>query len=305
MKIVISFIYILICASFINATNFMMITDLGVSAKSIAMGNIDGSSTSAAAIFTNPASLANSKGHSISLFATTIMDQVNYYSISMSARTFAGTVGLGVFEQSTTNIPRTAERAKEDDFDQTIYKIGSFDYKNSVVKASYQVMLTDQLSVGANYSLYSIVFDGYDGSGSNFDLGLYQKFNKLGVSIFAQNIIPNQYVVFSNSNKELLPTSVSTSIICPIKNLTLVPQLKYSKSELLFSSGARYSPGFLPFLSLMAGYKQQLDYSLKRHQKMTVGIELRLFELYLQYAYERSDYYLTDNNNYFSIQYNL
>ena len=36
-----------------------------------------------------------------------------------------------------------------------------------------------------------------------------------------------------------------------------------------------------------------------------VGIELRLFELYLQYAYERSDYYLTDNNNYFSIQYNL
>ena len=305
MNIVISFIYILICTSFINATNFMMISDLGVSAKSIAMGNIDGMSNSSTAIFTNPASLANSKGHSISLFATTIMDQVNYYSVSISTRMFAGTLGLGVFEQSTTNIPKTAQRAKAEDFDQTIYKIGSFDYKNSVVKASYQAMLTKRLSMGLNYSLYSIIFDGYDGFGSNFDLGFYNKFNHFGVSIFAQNILPNQYVQFSNSNKELLPTSVSTSVILPIKTLTLVPQLKYSKSELLFSSGARYSPGFLPFLSLMAGYKQQLDYTLQRHQKMTVGIELRLFELYLQYAYERSDYYLTDNNNYFSIQYNL
>mgnify|MGYP001228521641 FL=1 len=305
MKKLISFCIAIFLTSTLCASNFVMITDLGTSAKSIALGNIDGYSNSASAIFTNPASLTYTKGHSIALFGTTLMDQVNYYSVSFSTRIFAGTLGLGVFEQSTNNIPRTAQKTIEEDLDQTIYQIGSFDYKNSVVKASYQAMLTKKLSMGLNYSLYSIVFDGYDGTGSNFDLGLFYKLNNVGVSVFTQNIIPKQYVVFSNSNKELLPTTVSTSIVYPIKSFTVIPQVKYSKRNVLISSGLRYSPGFLPFLSLMAGYKQQLDYSLEKHQKVTLGLELRLFDLHLHYAYERSDYYLTDNNNYFSIQYNL
>lgn len=305
MKIIILFFIVSLINVHSYATNFMMITDFGASAKSIAMGNIDGYSNGSSAIFTNPASLKKSKGHSLSLFASTIMDQVNYYSFSLTAPLFKGTVGIGVFEQSVNGIPRTDQKSIQEDLDQTIYQVGSFDYKNSVVKASFQTMLSRRLSLGLNYSIYSIVFDGYDGTGSNVDLGLYNQFDRFGLSVFSQNIIPNQHVVFSNSNKELLPTTLSTSIIYPIKNIVIVPQLKYSKTKWLFSSGVRYSPGFLPFLSIMGGYKQQLDYSLEKHQKATLGIELRLFELHLHYAYERSDYYLTDNNNYFSIQYNL
>ena len=55
----------------------------------------------------------------------------------------------------------------------------------------------------------------------------------------------------------------------------------------------------------MTGVRQQLDYSSELQNKQSFGIELTLLELTLNYAYERSDYYLLDHQSYFSLNYNL
>ena len=59
----------LITASVVSATNFVSVTDLGSSARSIALGNVDGYSNSADAVFSNPAALTNVHGLSVSLFS--------------------------------------------------------------------------------------------------------------------------------------------------------------------------------------------------------------------------------------------
>ncbi|RAP25780.1 hypothetical protein DID78_07275 [Candidatus Marinamargulisbacteria bacterium SCGC AG-343-D04] len=288
--------------SFSNAVDFALLTDIGSSAQSIALGNIEGYSAGSDAVFSNPANLSKTSGYSMSVFSTTFMEEINYYNLSMSGKTPFGTVGIGIYESSVTNLPKTKRR---NDSSQTIYTDSYFDFKNSTLKLSYQTQLSPKTSIGASYSYYSINFEKYRGEGINFDVGLVHSTHLYSLSVFTQNLLPHSHVSYSNGKSEALPFYISSTLMYPYRAFQFIPQLKYGQENLLLSCGILYTPPFFAFMDLLMGYKQQLDYTSKRHQKLTFGVSLRLVDIDIHYAYERSDYFLTDHHNYISFNYNL
>ena len=72
-------IFGLLSSTIILATNFVLISDLGTSARSIALGNTLGTSHSAEAIFGNPAALDYVNGYSLSLFSNQCYEQLSEY----------------------------------------------------------------------------------------------------------------------------------------------------------------------------------------------------------------------------------
>ena len=75
-KYLIGFCIYVFSSTITLATNFVLISDLGSSARSISLGNTLGTSHSAEAIFGNPAALNQVDGYSLSLFSTNIMNEV-------------------------------------------------------------------------------------------------------------------------------------------------------------------------------------------------------------------------------------
>ncbi len=286
----------------IYAVDFALISELGSSARAIALGNIEGFSESSTAVFSNPAGLYKSKGYAVSVFSTSIMEEVNYYNVCISGETPFGKVGVGIYEASVLNIPHTEELMNAN---RVIVPESYFDYKNSTLKIAYQTQLRKKTYLGASYSFFNHTYYTINGRGISADVGIVQEFDAMRVSVFAQNIFPFTSVAYSNGNAEKLPLILSTTLEYPYKDLTLYPQLKYGHSMILVSTGVQYNPGFLSFMNFLMGYKQQLDYTNKRHQKLTFGIELQLVGLTVHYAYERSDYFLLDHHTYISFNTNF
>ena len=127
-------------------------------------------------------------------------------------------------------------------------------------------------------------------------MGVLFPFYRSMVSIYTQNIIPNRRVHYSHNASEQLPFISSLSVLIPFYNMTFIPQITYQKSTLLVSSGLSYTPHFLPYIELLTGYKEQLDYVSNKHRKFTFGFGFTLFSLDIYYAYERSDYFFQDHH---------
>ena len=299
------FLIFLTLALPIQAGYYAMITDLGISAQSIGLGNTHGYSDSSEAVFSNPATLKYSKGSSFSLFSAEVMSDIDYLQLSLSTQTDFGSIGVGVYQQKVTNIPATYEYLEATIGMKKIVQVGSYDYKNSMYKISYQHPLGNNGSFGLSYNHYNVTIDSYTGRGNNIDIGFLAPLYQSTISLYAQNIIPNRQVYYSNNSAETLPTIISLTHIIPVKDLTFIPQLSHQRSQLLFSTGLAYKPSFIPYFQLLCGYKQQLDYTAKKHQKFTFGFGLTLFLLDVYYAYERSDYYLKDHTSYISLNYQL
>ena len=289
----------LIITSAVSATNFVMLTDLGSSARSIALGNVDGYNNAADAVFSNPAALTHVNGYSVSLFSSKLMNEVNYFNAALSAKTAYGTIAVGIYEQSVSNIASTSSSSYK------ATQTGSYDFKNTALKLSYQEDIASNLSVAATYSLYTMAVENYSASGSNIDAGILATFNRFSLSIFAQNILLNQTVNFSHNASEVLPFAISTTAIVPFNSFVFIPQLKLTRGHALLSTGASFTPGFLPNLTLNAGYNEKLDYTAQKHSTVTLGASLNLLELDVHVAYERSEHIEMDHNMYASFSYSL
>jgi hypothetical protein len=72
----------------------------------------------------------------------------------------------------------------------------------------------------------------------------------------------------------------------------------------LKSIGVHYRPWFLKLFNLYCGYKEY--YALRDLMNVyTIGLGLNLLGVEFNYAYEKSDHYEFDNNNYFSLSINF
>lgn len=83
--------------SFVIAGNYNDISELGSSAKMIALGTVQGFSNDASSIFENPAQLHHIDNYSVSLFSTTILEEVNYHTLNFAKKTTIGTFGIGYY----------------------------------------------------------------------------------------------------------------------------------------------------------------------------------------------------------------
>jgi hypothetical protein len=286
------------------AVYYNVISELGSSARSIGLGNVDGFSDSATAVFSNPANLYQTKGYSVSFFTANLMNEINYSNFALNTRVGKGIVGVGFYDARVDNLIETAQN---NDTDQTVANVGTFDYKSSIMKLAYQQSLNEKTSLGTSLSFFNHRFAEVKGTGYNLDLGMIHAFEKFKLSIFAQNVLRDMPVSYLNDSAsvEMLPFLFSVSAMYPLNSFEFYPQIKFDRSEALLSTGVLYTPKNWPFLDFMLGYKQQLDALQNKQSRFSLGFGLNLGAVSLYYAYERSDYYLMDNNNYFSIHYVL
>ena len=296
-------IFILLGVQPIQGADFAIISDIGASAQSIGMGNIEGFSKAADTVFENPAGLYRIKNTSVSFFKTTVMEQeVLYHALSIAQKTPMGTIGFGYFETSVYDIAKTKRRITYVPVHEVDYL---FDYKNSIYKLSYQRSLKPGFEIGGSFTSYQHRYYDVNGKGSNIDLGMIWHKRNRELSFLIRNIAPNSKVYYSNPNYdyEPIPTHFVLSGKLPYRTLCVYPQLKKIRSQVLPSLGLSLSPTFIPFINFLTGYKETLDYTYNRVHSWSFGMGLSLYDLQLNYAYERSDYILQDHKSYFSIAY--
>ena len=84
-------------------------------------------------------------------------------------------------------------------------------------------------------------------------------------------------------------------------DLDIMGQYKYDGVNSLVSAGVDYTPSIIMnTLTLSAGYK---EFSVLNNisNTITLGVGLNLFGASLDYAYEKSDHFEYDSNNFASI----
>ena len=297
---------LIICASIMLfsahsfGASYLMITDLGSSAEMIRRGNVEGFSKGSNAIFENPAGLHHINIISTSVFASQIMQEVNYRNISLAFNSGAGVFAFGYMDAGVDNIPLTQMNG------DIVEAIGSFSYMNRIFKVAYQNSVTDQLHLGVSAVGYLNEIYTYTGNGYSIDLGAMYEFSDLSVSLFARNIIPTNVVYTDSadpdySGEEELPLHAIFGISYPFGEMDVLGQFKFDGVNTLMSVGVDYTPSFLlGMLTLSGGYKEfsVLD---SISNTITLGVGLNLFGLSVDYAYEKSDHFEYDANNFASI----
>ncbi len=284
----------------VEAASYLMITDLGSSAEMIRRGNVEGFSYGSNAIFENPASLSNVNVLSTSVFASQIMSEVNYRNVSFAFDSEIGVFAVGYMDAGVDNIVKTKMNG------DVVVADGVFSYKNRVVKFGYQNSLSEEFHVGVNAVGYLNEIHTYNGSGYSLDVGALYSFTSLDVSLFARNVIPTKVMYKDSadttySGEESLPLQVIFGVLYPFGDLDMMGQFKFDGVNTLLSAGLDYTPGFLfNILTISAGYK---EFSVLDNisNTITLGVGLNLFGLSVDYAYEKSDHFEYDANNFASV----
>lgn len=288
------------------AAEYELLTDLGSSAETISLGNVEGFNRSAAGIFENPAGMYRIENASIGLFMTTLMDEVYYKNVSIASRLPVGVVGFGYSEASVFDIPLTAENSVTREF----YVQDTFDYRDSMMKLGYVLEIDPGLAIGGSYVHYSRKFYDISATGANFDLGILYEQPRYSVSLFARNIIPGTQVNFSFADRttasESLPTEIVGSGMYKVTDSTAVyGQYKARKSSGLASAGIKFVPREFASLEFNGGYRQYFVLD-KVKGGLSLGVSLDLMGIRASYGYEKiEDHPQYDNKSYFSVSLSL
>jgi hypothetical protein len=165
--IILIFVFAFSSISNIYTATFDTITDMGASARFIAVGGVDGFGQSASSIFENPAALARIERAGFSFFTATLMNEAKYNQVSLVTETSLGRFGIGYMGVSVSDIPYTGENEQNEFYTKSV-----FDSQNMVLKLAYQNSLAPDLHVGGALVHYEHSFYETSGVGNNLDLGL-------------------------------------------------------------------------------------------------------------------------------------
>lgn len=298
-------ITVIVAAMFISSTvvmgtNYTMITDIGTSAKMIGIGNVQGFSQDADAVFENPASGTYIKDNSVTIFTTTFMNEVTYQKIAFAKHFSFGTMSLGYMSQGVTDVPQTYENDETGQYDV----LDTLNFKRSVYKLGFSRDLTEKLSLGMSVNTYTDSVGSYSSLGRNIDVGGLYKDDTFEMSFQVQNAIPKQYVKFNNNQSEALRYRPILGVKKGFYDVDLYGQYMISEGHGLVSGGLSYRPRIIREISLNAGYK---NYLVEQNVKsgVTLGIGLTLGGMQIHYAYEHSEHVLFNGKHYISAGYNF
>ncbi len=290
----------------VSAADYELASDLGASARSIGLGNVEGFNRSASSVFENPATLQYVESASGSFFTTTLLNEVYYKSIALAGRTPLGVIGVGFQESTVFDIPKTGESAATNEY----YVESYFDYKDTIAKLTYQIDLLSDLSFGASYVHYNRTMASVKAKGGNIDVGLLYAKPNYEVSLFARNANPGGRAVFELGDGsrayETLPTEVVASgRYRVVDGVVGYAQLKSRNEALLKSIAASYTPREFAQLDFRLGYREYLVLNDVKGG-LTAGVGLRLSGIEFDYAFEKlNDHPQYDNKSYFSISMNF
>lgn len=286
MKIFISVLMsVMMICSPILASDYLMLSELGTSAKSIGIGNIQGFDYSSNSIFENPASLGLSRKISLSAFTTNVVGQLNVTAFSASIVSQYGVFGFGYLQGAVDGIFETGSTGLEDN---RFFVQSQFDYRDQTIKLAYSFSPYDSLYLGSNFVYYKKSFGKISGQGMGVEVGAYQQLAEGDISVTVRNLLSTP-VAYSNSQQETLPLQFLISGFYPLWDFSIYSQWKYQSGKNgVFSLGGS-SPVFgIPFLTLSAGYKQfwVLD---AVSSGFTLGASLIFDQFEVNYAFEKGN----------------
>lgn len=304
-KILLGLIGYLIFSSALWSSEALLLTDLGTSAQMIALGNIEGYSRSACAIFENPAGLYKIKKFSMAAFTTRLFSEVSFRNVALAWATPIGTIGAGYMSADVSDIPSTyLDTSKQQQFQVDHY----FRYDNILAKLAYQGTPFKFFHAGGSLNYYTSRMDQYKSAGWSIDLGGLFDFQPFQLSVILKNAIPLTKITYTNDadsdykGEETQQFNTNWTLIYHWADFNFLGQYKTVSHHAnpLRAYGIHYTPSFIPLISVYGGYKEYYQYIVDVANIYTVGIGLNLFALQFHYAYEKSDHYEFDNNNYFS-----
>lgn len=313
--------YIILSLNFstkLSAISYNSPQELGSSARHIALGNVDGASTGADAIFENIAALYRVKTTAINIFSTSILWDVNYNNIAFAKRNKLGVFGIAYYEHIVKNNfynPKDNPNKDHSRGDVNYYTpIGTFDDKKSIFKIAYQN--DHSLLGGIHYGIASS-FHHYKsieskGKGFDFDVSAIKIYPNFILNASIKNIFGSS-VKFKNSSynssvtttaKEQLNRQWVLSGKSHLYWIQIFPQLVFEEGNLLPSLGLSYTPGFLSDLTFFTGFKQTLESNQKK-QRLSLGLSYTFKNVTFHYAYEKGEVQKFKNQNYMSLEVSL
>lgn len=282
------------------AQNALYIPDLGTSAQMIALGNIEGFSSSAYSVLESPAGINRSDRVGVSAFTTQLMDEAYYKNMSVLLPTDYGHFGVGYMSVGVDNIPKTA--LSEGRFVAESF----FNFQNYVAKLVYATHLTDDLSIGAAVTYLSNSLGTVSGEGFNGDIGLRYQWGLAEISGQLKNIVTSSKIAYTNGGVEEFPLQSIVGLKLNVGDLGILGQAKFisHQPKPLLSAGLHYNPSFINIFHIYGGYKE--FHALQNVENTyTVGLGLSLFDVQFDYAFEKSDGIIFNNHNYFSVSVNF
>jgi hypothetical protein len=303
MKILLTAISFLFCINLnLVAADYFLISDSGTSARMIGIGNIEGFGSGADSLFENPATLYKVQNLSASLFRTSfLLNTVDFTSLALAYKTGIGCFAFGTMQTSVGDIKHTGADQYDEYFVQE-----TFEYRNAIYKLGYQATF-NEVYFGTVLNYYHNRIYETSGNGINLDVGLLADYKPTAFSISIKNILKPLAVEYSNGARENLPLQVVLGSKTTINDFDIFAQIKLQNigTDYLKSLGIRYRPYFLHDLfSLSAGFKEFMVIS-KYFNKFSVGLGLQLGAFNLDFAFEKSDFYMQDNQYYVSVNINL
>lgn len=274
--------------SSLYANTVEMLTDYGTSAKTQALGGIEGLDADAYTLYENPARMSALQTGRSSLFYSSLIDDESHYA--SFAHVFLWkkiAIGLGYTQLAAPNIDHTAE----DLGSGQVISVDTFSTKDNLYKLGFARAISEKLSVGASLHYYTQSLYTNKSSGSNMDIGVVYDHKSWKNSLAIKNILSSSQVSYTNTDTTVpFPRLYVLSTQYQYFNfLKINGQLKYDEDskKLLRALGIDYA--IMSHVHCYAGYSELYEVE-ELKSRFTVGMGMNLQRINLQYSYSFTEF---------------
>lgn len=291
---------LLMATSIGAATHALDLTDLGVSADSIAAGGIGGLTKSAQGIFVNPAMLGTDYNWSIDMFRAQLLPGSPVQTLSISKSLGAKhSIGAGYIATMMNRIPETQKTAGNDWF---IEQVNEYNYQLGSAYVGVNSYIAKGFYLGGTLKYrHSKIYDVM-GKGINADIGAVYHTGLRQISLSAHNIIRAAEISYSNDAAESFPLKITSQLSQTFRIGTAHAKAQwFNDKPLLWGLGLSLHHDTLPYIRVLAGYRTIHEYNDHVAGRFTMGMTLAVKGVSFSYAYERNQNKVYNDAHYFSI----
>jgi len=287
--ILITTLFLLTAVASLAVENKDFLSYQGLSARTLAMGELTGIKTCGAdAVFSNPALLVSEKRMEILSSYSNPLGQSTQWGIAVAPISLGvGKLGFGYLGFQPDTLKQTS----------TTMIIGDLAADDKTLLLGYGIPLFSGISAGVNMGYVESTIGSISGTGWTLDAGaLYRCSDSLSLTALIKNLFATSLSWTNGTNETFARQySVGAELEVELMNNPAVLELKMANQSfgdaLEVSAGAEYV--YNRFLSLRAGTNARYP--------VTLGLGLNLWNLTLDYAYLAQSYFSTQKIS-FSIE---
>lgn len=260
--------------------------EIGIGARPMGMGKAfvavadDGS-----AIFMNPAGLADISYWKFFSMYTRLLNDIYYFSTSLSYPFPIGTLAVGYVGSGVDQIIIPTQSGIE-----------FFNYHSNVVLLSIGKKITSQLKLGGNLKLFSKGYLGAvatQGGGWDVDLGVkYSWTDWISLGLSCQNVVPfsmGAKIIWDSGLEESIPLLVKPGVAVKYKKATFLLDADWAATRKNLPTPLHFGVEYklMPSFYVRGGIDQVISAAEASglSTNLTLGLSLNLYSFRVDYAY--------------------